>query len=241
MISFHDVSFSPAVFDVSFTINAGEKVAIIGRSGSGKTTLLRLLCGWLRPSHGTIKAPTPDAFAYIPQDLDASLNPHMHVQDIILEPIAIARGNLAAAAQQIPALIESLGLPNDTPRRKPSELSGGQRQRVGIARALIANPQVIYADEALSALDTGASQLVTELFSRPELTVLLVTHNLHSAEEFAERFIMLDHGRIVEDTSIERLWNPEGASDARQAFLHAEAFMNSTATNQSALALGGGQ
>lgn len=225
MINFEHVSYPPGVIDASFKVSDGEKVAIIGRSGSGKTTLLRLLCGSLRPKQGNILAPTRGEFAYIPQDLDASLNPAMYIKDIILEPIAIARQSIQTAQRKIPSLLEQLGLPNDAAQRKPGELSGGQRQRVGIARALIAEPKIIYADEALSSLDNLAASMVIELFSEPNLTVLLVTHNLESAEAFAQRFVILDQGHIVEDADIAILRNIDNASDARKSFLKADALL----------------
>lgn len=222
MIVFDHVSKPPGIVDVSLRIKPTEKVAIIGRSGSGKTTLLRLICRWLRPTSGTITAPPRSEFAYIPQDLDASLNPRMTVQDIVLESVVIAKGNLAAAKRELPAMLDSLGLPKDCAGRNPGELSGGQRQRVGIARALMPNPRVIYADEALSALDSVARKLVIDLFTRTDLTVLLVTHDLHTAEKLAHRFVMLDAGRVVEDLPIEQLWDPTGAIEVRQQFIAAE-------------------
>lgn len=226
MITFDHASKKPGIVDASLNIQAKEKVAIIGRSGSGKTTLLRLICGWLQPESGSITAPGRSEFAYIPQDLDASLNPAMRISDIVLEPVVIAKGDVAAAKQALPELLDSLGLPADTAQRKPRELSGGQRQRVGIARALIAKPSVIYADEALSALDSAASKLVMELFARPDLTVLLVTHDLFAAEQFAQRFLMLDAGRIVEDLPIERLWDPSDATEVRLSFIAAETLLD---------------
>lgn len=221
MITLKQAAVAPILTPTSLTISAGEKVAVLGTSGAGKTTLLRLFCGWLSPTAGTITAPPVGDFSYIPQDLDGSLNPKLKIRDIIFEPVAIARGDLAAAAEQLPSLLEQLNLPNDCAERKPSELSGGQRQRVGIARALINNPQVIYADEALSALDAQARALVIELFARPELTTILVSHNLAAAELFCDRCLILDQGAIVEDLPTTKLWDLNNASPARKLLVSA--------------------
>ncbi len=232
MIELRDAAVAPMLHPISFTINRGEKVAVLGVSGAGKTTLLRLLCRWLNPTSGTVTAPAIGEFSYIPQDLDGSLNPKLSIQDIICEPVAISHGNLAAAKDRLPELLEQLNLPSDCTNRRPYELSGGQRQRVGIARALINNPQVIYADEALSALDAQARQLVIDLFAAPELTTVLVSHDLASAELLCNRCVVLDQGRIVEDLPTTELRNPDGASEARLALINAQAVLSTHLDSQ---------
>ena len=143
MIILKNAAVSPYLKPCTVTIHTGEKVALLGASGAGKTTLMRLMCGWLTPTSGDVIAPPVGEFAYVPQDLDASLNPAMRVGDIITEPVAIAHGDVAAAVARIPELLRTLDLPADAAGRFPRELSGGQRQRVGIARALIAEPIVV--------------------------------------------------------------------------------------------------
>ena len=224
-IALNKVSYSPILSEISLRISAGEKLAVLGRSGAGKTTLLRLLAGTLQPSSGTITGAPPKRFAYIPQDLDSSLNPAMSVYNIITEPIAITHGLRAAARarSKVDALISELGLPADCGRRSPAQLSGGQRQRVGIARALIAEPEVILADEALSALDAQTQETVITLFRSTPATVVLITHDLSAATLLCERWALLDNGTLVEQGEISQLWNPgDTCSSAREAFMAAD-------------------
>ena len=102
MIILKNAAVSPYLKPCTVTIHTGEKVALLGASGAGKTTLMRLMCGWLTPTSGDVIAPPVGEFAYVPQDLDASLNPAMRVGDIITEPVAIANGDMAAAVARIP-------------------------------------------------------------------------------------------------------------------------------------------
>ncbi|MDO4761524.1 MAG: ATP-binding cassette domain-containing protein [Corynebacterium sp.] len=227
VIQLVDATYAPVLTPTTLTISAGEKVAVIGASGSGKTTLIRLLCGWLQPTYGQVIAPSIGDFAFIPQDLDASLNPALKVRDIICEPVAIARGNLTKARAKVPHLLSALGLDPELAHRRPHQLSGGQRQRVGIARALITNPSTIYADEALSALDAQAKKEALALLGTPELTLVLVTHDLYAAQDLATRIIVVDDGTIVEDIPADQLFptNTDSlaptVSPARQRLVHA--------------------
>ena len=221
MIILKNAAVSPYLKPCTVTIHTGEKVALLGASGAGKTTLMRLMCGWLTPTSGDVIAPPVGEFAYVPQDLDASLNPAMRVGDIITEPVAIANSDMAAAVARIPELLRTLGLPADAAGRFPRELSGGQRQRVGIARALIAEPIVVYADEALSALDHTARELVIELFQAPGMTTILVSHDLPAAEKLSDRCIIMADGGIVEDISSSELWDRTNASPARAKLIEA--------------------
>lgn len=227
MISLTNAAVFPYLKPTSITINEGEKVALLGASGAGKTTLLRLMCTWLSPTSGDVAAPPVGEFAYIPQDLDGSLNPKLKVGHIITEPVAIAGGDMQAAVARIPELLHQLDLPEDAASRFPHQLSGGQRQRVGIARALIANPKVIYADEALSALDRTARELVIGLFKAPEMTTVLVSHDLPAAAKLSERCIVMSDGGIVENIPSSQLWDRTNASEARRSLIDAFELLNS--------------
>ena len=162
MIILKNAAVSPYLKPCTVTIHTGEKVALLGASGAGKTTLMRLMCGWLTPTSGDVIAPPVGEFAYVPQDLDASLNPAMRVGDIITEPVAIANGDVAAAVARIPELLRTLDLPADAAGRFPRELSGGQRQRVALARALARNPRVLLFDEPTTGLDAVTLDAVVQ-------------------------------------------------------------------------------
>ncbi|MDO5097983.1 MAG: ATP-binding cassette domain-containing protein [Corynebacterium sp.] len=227
MIDIQNAAIFPYLQPTSLHISQGEKVALLGASGAGKTTLLRLLCGWLRPDSGDVIAPNIGDFSYIPQDLDGSLNPKLRIIDVVTEPIAIAGGDVSAAQREVPELLQSLALNPDIADRYPHEISGGQRQRVGIARALIGNPKVIYADEALSALDSTAKNLVIGLLKSPDLTTVLVSHDLVAATTLCTRCVIVSDGRIVEDIAAAEFWDTSSASPIRRMLIDAHNLLNS--------------
>ncbi|AKK06211.1 ABC-type dipeptide/oligopeptide/nickel transport system, ATPase component [Corynebacterium mustelae] len=227
MIDITNAAVFPYLQPTSLHIAQGEKVALLGASGAGKTTLLRLLCGWLRPDVGTVTAPTIGDFSYIPQDLDGSLNPNLRIVDVVTEPIAIAGGDVASAKHTVPELLKSLALNPEIADKYPYEISGGQRQRVGIARALIGQPKVIYADEALSALDSTAKKLVIDLLKSPDLTTVLVSHDLVAATTLCSRCIIVSDGAIVEDIPATDFWSTTSASPMRRTLIDAHRLLNS--------------
>ncbi|PRQ11688.1 ABC transporter ATP-binding protein [Corynebacterium sp. 13CS0277] len=210
------------VEDVTLALRAGERLALVGRSGAGKTTTMRLLMGALAPSAG--QARPAESFSFIPQDIDASLNPRMTVRDIIAEPLVIRQGRAAAraAAGEISDLVARLGLPADVVQRRPQELSGGQRQRVGIARALVGAPEVVFADEAISALDGATRDVALELFREQHAALVLITHDLQAARSTCEQWVLFDSGRVVETGPAGDLLVPsDGMSPARAVMLRA--------------------
>ncbi|MGH6809526.1 MAG: ABC transporter ATP-binding protein [Ensifer adhaerens] len=199
--------------DVSFSVRAGASVGLVGESGSGKTTLLRLLLGLERPTSGTIRFgddaldPLDGAFmrryrrAVQPvfQDPYSSLDPRQKVLDIIAEPLQslrIAGPRKDAVAQAL----EAVGLPLDAMQRYPHEFSGGQRQRIAIARAIVARPQIILADEAVSALDLSTRIRIVELFKTlsATLTLVFVSHDLGVVASLCEEMVILEKGQVVE-------------------------------------------
>jgi ABC-type glutathione transport system ATPase component len=207
-----------AVDDVSFFVEPGGTLAIVGESGCGKTTLARLLLRLIEPDHGTILFEGNDLLQLsgealraqrrqmqmIFQDPFASLNPRMRVGDIVAEPLAIYEPHLsrtdrlACAAQ----LLRRVGLPDDALRRFPHEFSGGQRQRIGIARALILRPSLIIADEPVSALDVSVGaqvlQLLQQLQEEFHLTYLLISHSLPVVAQLATHIAVMRAGQFVE-------------------------------------------
>ncbi|MEM9292344.1 MAG: ABC transporter ATP-binding protein [Acidobacteriota bacterium] len=206
-----------AVDGVDLDIHRGECLALVGESGSGKTTFGRCVTRLLQPNAGTVRFDGEDLlalsgsklrrkrkrFQMIFQDPYSSLNPRMRVGAILEEPLAVHR--LVPRSQRperVTELLEQVGLPADAARRYPHEFSGGQRQRVVIARALATEPDLIIADEPVSALDVSVRaqiiQLLSELRQELGLTLLFITHDLALVEQIADRVAVLYLGKLVE-------------------------------------------
>ncbi|WP_422102702.1 ABC transporter ATP-binding protein [Vreelandella sp.] len=213
-----------ALDDVSLTLARGETVGIVGESGSGKSTLGRCVVRLEHPDSGellldgvNLSQLKGDALRrerhrvqMIFQDPYASLNPRTKVG------MAIAQGSIAngtpkaAALKQAGELLDMVGLGASAVERYPHEFSGGQRQRIGIARALALNPELIVADEAVSALDVSIQaqvlELLEELKQRLSLSLLFITHDLRVAAHICDRIVVMQHGRIVEQGSAEQIF-----------------------------------
>lgn len=213
----HRFHVRTALDDVSFDIERGEIVGVIGRSGAGKSTLLRCLCALERPQEGRILLDGADLTSLGERELIAArrriglvfqhfnLLESRTVAGNIALPLQIAGTPRKTQAQRVAELIELVGLSGQAGKR-PSQLSGGQKQRVGIARALAAGPALLLCDEATSALDpattTAILELLTDINRRLGLTIVLITHEMDVVRRFARRILVLDHGRLVEDGSI---------------------------------------
>ena len=199
--------------DVSFEVSQGINVGVVGESGSGKTTLLRLMLGLLTPSSGSICFRDEVLRAHdrrfmrryrrsvqtVFQDPYSSLDPRQPVRSIVAEPLRSLRLPGPHRERVVEALA-SVGLERDTLSRLPHEFSGGQRQRIAIARAIVANPEIVLADEPVSALDLSTRvrilDLLSELSSR--ITIVLVSHDLAVVGSLCRKTVVLDEGRIVE-------------------------------------------
>ena len=205
-----------AVDGVSFTIEKGETLGLVGESGCGKSTVARLIVGLYRPTRGEIRyAGRRVDFAdpelalrrtmqMIFQDPYASLNPRWRVKDIVAEPIR-AHGlaqTPAALAAKVVALLEQVGLAGADGVKYPHQFSGGQRQRISIARALATDPAFLICDEPTSALDVSVQAQVLNLMRRLQrelgLTYLFISHNLAVVHHIADRVGVMYLGRIVE-------------------------------------------
>jgi peptide/nickel transport system ATP-binding protein len=208
-----------ALTDVSFTVNAGEVVALVGESGSGKSTTARLISRLVEPTAGEIllhgrnvlqeerRGATRSyrrAIQMIFQDPYASLNPIMTVGAHIERPLRIHRPDVADRRAAVLSLLAAVGLnpPDSYAEKHPYELSGGQRQRVAIARALAADPEIILADEPISMLDVsirmGVLNILEKLKTERKIGFLYITHDLASARYIGDRTMVMFRGHVVE-------------------------------------------
>lgn len=206
-----------AVNDVSLEIAAGESFGIVGESGSGKSTLARVVQGLERPTAGSIRFGSIEVGQLKPSELRAywknvqmifqdpysSLNPRMRVGEILKEPLLNYNlANSSNVGERVEHFLDLVGLPASAAERFPHELSGGQRQRVAIAAALAVEPQLVVADEAVSALDVSVQaqiiNLLNDLRHKLGLTYLFITHNLELSAYFCDRIAVLYLGQVME-------------------------------------------
>ena len=220
-----------AVDDVSFTIDAGETLSLVGESGCGKTTTSRCILRAIKPSSGEIRfrtqtgaqvdvaplqakqlRPLRRQMQMIFQDPFSSLNPRMTISEIIGEPLLVnGMTDTTIRNKRVADLLELVQLPSAYLNRFPHAFSGGQRQRIGIARALALNPSLIVADEPVSALDVSVQaqivNLMLDLQDRLGLAYLFVAHDLSVVKHVSHRVAVMYVGRIVEIAPTESLFS----------------------------------
>lgn len=217
-----------AVNDVSFTLQTGKTLGIVGESGCGKSTLGRCILRLIEPSSGQVLIEGKDLttmpakvlnkmrkdIQIIFQDPYASLSPRMTIHEILREPLDTHRmGSPREREEKIAQIMQEVGLRAQILNRYPHEFSGGQRQRIGIARALVLEPKLIIADEPVSALDVSVQaqvlNLISDLKNKRAISFVFIAHDLAVVQHICDEVAVMYLGHIVERASSEELYrNP---------------------------------
>ncbi|HEY0247590.1 MAG TPA: oligopeptide/dipeptide ABC transporter ATP-binding protein [Gryllotalpicola sp.] len=202
-----------ALDGIDLELRRGEVLALVGESGSGKSTLAKILVNSTTPTHGTVEEPGADAAAgnrerarrvqMVFQDPYSSLNPRITVGSMLAELLKLHKiVPRAQVRQESIRLLNLVGLQEDALDAYPSQFSGGQRQRIAIARALAVRPDVLVADEPVSALDVSVQATILDLFRSLQrelgLSILFIAHNLAVVQHLSQRVAVMYLGRIVE-------------------------------------------
>ena len=214
-----------AVDDVSFTVARGETLGIVGESGCGKSTLVRSVLRLVKPSSGTVEFDGVDVgslsdeqmrqlrsrLQIVFQDPFGSLDPRMSALQLVREPLDVHKvGDADSRDPRAAEMLEMVGIPRDQHNRRPYAFSGGQRQRIGIARAMVVQPELVFLDEPVSALDVSIQAQVLNLLTRLReefgLSYVFIVHDLAVAEYFCDRVLVLYRGAVMETGSAETLF-----------------------------------
>ncbi|WP_346755012.1 ABC transporter ATP-binding protein [Splendidivirga corallicola] len=225
------------VNNISFKVEEGETLVLLGTSGCGKTTTLKMLNSLIEPTNGVVKIDKKDITSEDPTQLrrkigyviqDIGLFPHYTVEQNIAVVPRLLKWDKAQIKKRSEELLEVLGLSSSWMKRFPNELSGGQQQRVGIARALIADPPVILMDEPFGALDPITRKQIRDEFKNIEAfiskTIVLVTHDVVEAVELGDKICLLHDGAIVQmGTPKDLIFSPK--NDFVKRFFDNQRFM----------------
>ena len=187
-----------AVDGVSFDLHRGETLGVVGESGSGKSTIARVITGLQEPTEGSCRLNGRVAMVF--QDPLGSLNPRMTVRATLEESLGPRSGQESASPF---SLLETVGLDASALDKYPHEFSGGQRQRICIARAIATKPDLLICDEAVSALDLSIRSQVLDLLEdlkrKLGLSLLFITHDLGVVRHIADRILVMNRGKIIEE------------------------------------------
>ena len=213
-----------ALDGVNLTVHRGETVGLVGESGSGKSTMAKVMMRAIRPTAGHLQFDGTDLAALDPralkpvrrrlqmvfQDPYASLDPRLRIRESVAEPLLAHRvGSRAEISARVAELLAIVGLPEDAGARYPHQFSGGQRQRIAIARALALEPDMLIADEPVSALDVSIQAQIVNLLRDIQrergITYLVIAHDLALVHQISDRIAVMYLGRIVEEGSADDL------------------------------------
>ena len=212
--------------DISFTLYRGEILGLVGESGSGKSTLARAILGMERDTAGTVRHYTKRP-QMIFQDPAGSLNPSFTVAQALAEPLRIyGKYDKAGIERRVRDIMALVGLDEENYGRYPHELSGGQKQRVCIGTAMIQKPGLIIADEAVSALDVTIQAQILHLIARLRqefgISYLFISHDLNVVYEICDRCLVMKDGRIVEQGTVDEVYDHPQADYTKQLLKAAE-------------------
>lgn len=207
--------------DISFALNSGEAVALLGRSGCGKSTLARMLVGLEKPDFGEISWQSKPVSSLrgdalrafrrevqmVFQDPVSAVNPRKTVSEILREPLRyLVRCSVASQNMRIKAILQDVELDITVLDKHPSQLSGGQLQRICLARAMLVEPALLILDESVSSLDlrlqAGIMALLRRLQTQSGAACLFITHDLRLINDFCQRVMVMEHGQIVETAPV---------------------------------------
>ena len=218
--------YQEVLHDVTFDVHHGEILGLVGESGTGKSTLSRAILGMIKPDQGSITHYTKRP-QMIFQDPYSSLNPAYTVEWIMEEPLRIyGKYDGPERKRRVLEMLRRVELPEEVLEARPAELSGGQRQRVSIATALIQRPRFLIADEPVSALDVTIQaqilKLLKTLRDELDLSYLFISHDLNVVYQLCDRVLVMKHGRIVEQGTVEEIFDHPKEDYTKQLLAAAE-------------------